>query len=290
MINRKYNTTTNQNQYREPHRYSIQRAINAGKHIPDEVMADYPQLKESSVFASLLDEATKAVGNSRKIKAALSKAETPAEQPAPAKGLPFGNSRVHREKLKKQTAPEETPTTDPAERSDTDPLPVDPVDLSQAETPEADPSNPESELAPEEADTIGDGEQEPDQDVATAEQEAADEIADEVEEQEVKDDEHEHARIMFIDRRHLNKDLAELCAKETDTFPINRIREILSQCGLILVDDEGNDMEVVLTGADGNTDIALAYNNGQRISNSALVLYWSRNDSSNSLNVNAYLS
>ena len=245
-------------------------------------------LTKKPTFASLLDEATHPYGNSRKHKAAINKEETPAVAEAePTKGLPFGKSRKHKKALgKSQELP---PENEPAPETEVDPnsevatIVDEPLDAPAAQTPEteADEVDPEAEAADAEVEA---------EDAATAEEDATAKIEDEVEEQEVKEEEHDTARVMSIDRRHLNRDLAELCATETDVFPINSIREILSRCNLKIVDDEGNDIEVVLTGADGNTDLQLAYNNGQRISNSALVLYWHRIDNKFMYDINAYLS
>jgi hypothetical protein len=247
-------------------------------------------ITKKPTFASLLDEATKPYGNSRKHRAAINKEEAPAAAASePSKGLPFGKSRKHKQAITKAAPAEaEAPVEEiPEEEYEDDPLAT-ATDMEEA--PDADAGAEEE--APEDpaAEAELEAEAGAEDEAAAAEEEAADAIADEVEEQEVKQDEHDHARVMSIDVRKINKTLAVLCAKQVDSFPINSIREILALYNLKMVDEDGNDLQVALIGADGNTDIELAYTNGQRISNSALILYWHRIDNQLMYDVNAYLS
>lgn len=90
-------------------------------------------------------------------------------------------------------------------------------------------------------------------------------------------------RIYTFDRKIINEQLKLLSQSTYKSLPINTIRELLKTYNIEFEND------VKLLGFDGNVDISLTVDECS-ISNSDLILYWSRNEKDQSFNFNAYLS
>lgn len=98
------------------------------------------------------------------------------------------------------------------------------------------------------------------------------------------------SRLLTIDRTKINKQLKELSLEPAPHVPINKIKEVLAKFDLKLINDDGRDFDGKLVGVDGNTDIELAYKNGKRVGNSAMVLFWHQIERTDMYEFHAYLS
>ena len=92
-------------------------------------------------------------------------------------------------------------------------------------------------------------------------------------------------RILTIDKVRCNKELKDLVEQQAlQAIPINKVKEILKSANVSLVDTEYR-----FVGRSGNADLKLVSSKGIPISNSALIVYWNRIDTS-TFELNIYLS
>ena len=111
-----------------------------------------------------------------------------------------------------------------------------------------------------------------------------DTIQDTVEE-EPEEEIEESTRLLGIDKRKCNKELKELLLEPVTAIPFSKIKDVLKKYNIAILETE----DKKFIGKDGNIDFDILINN-KAVSNSCLVVYWSKQDTDNLININVYLS
>jgi hypothetical protein len=96
-------------------------------------------------------------------------------------------------------------------------------------------------------------------------------------------------RLLTIDRKNINKELKELLREPKSIFPLTQIKTIINKYDIKPIDDDGSEIEIKLKGTDGDLDFTLASKDDRMISNSALIVYWHKNEDG-TYNFNVYCS
>jgi len=93
------------------------------------------------------------------------------------------------------------------------------------------------------------------------------------------------ARLLSFDKVSINTELKEIIQKPLPEFPLDRIKEILNKCSITLANEN-----YALPDDNGDVDLELATTDGRVITNSVMVLYYSKIEGSDTFNFSCYLT